>query len=99
MWLSGLRIQHSVHEDASLILDLSGLRGWCFHKLWHRSKKQHVSLMAMALTLGQAAAAQIQPLAQGLLCASGVALRRKKKKKQLKKEKEGVPLVAQQKQT
>ena len=38
LWLRGLRIQHSVHEDVGLIPDLAQwVKDPALHLLWHRS--------------------------------------------------------------
>ena len=54
LWLSRLRAQCGLCEEVAL---LSGLRIWCYHKLWCRSQMQLGSGVTVA------AAALIGPLA------------------------------------
>ena len=50
LWCSGLRTQHSVCEDASLILaSLTGIRMWCCREPWSRSQMRLGSGIAVAV--------------------------------------------------
>ena len=50
VWLSGLKTQHSVHEDAgSIPASLSGLRVQSCHDLWHKLHRQLRSGIAVAV--------------------------------------------------
>ena len=63
LWLSRLRIQHSVCEDAGLISGLvQGLRILCCHKLHRRSQMRVKSGVAVDVTQA-CATAPVQPLA------------------------------------
>ena len=76
MWLSRLRIQLvSKRMWVQPLALLSGLRIRCCHKLWHRLQQQLGSGIAMVWA---GAVALIQPLAQELPYAEGVALEIKK---------------------
>ena len=68
---------------------LTGLRIWCFHKLWHTSQKRLRTCVALAVT--QAGSCQSHwTCGLGTSISSGVAVRKKRKGK-----KGGVPVMAQ----
>ena len=89
MWLSSLRTQHSVHEDAGSIPGLAlrvkdGVATSC--GISHRCGSDQVLLW---LWCRLAAAALIQPLALELPYAAGVAVKKERKERRKKGKKEG----------
>ena len=56
LWLSRLRTQHSVQEDATSIPGLTQwVKDWYYHKLQHRSQMQLRSGVAVAVAKAAAA--------------------------------------------
>ena len=78
MWLSGLPPQHSIHEDASLVL---GLARWvkkpALLQAVGRSQMRLGSGIAVAVAQSSGTAL-IQPLTWELPYAAGAALKKKK---------------------
>ena len=82
LWLSGLRSQHSLHEDVGLIPSLTQV--WCCHKLGCRSQIGLGSLIAVALATTSSCISDLT-LSPGNFHMPQVQSKKKKKKKKKKK--------------